>query len=447
MKIFKYRPWPRPSYTLTELLVVMAIMGVMASMLLAAVAGAVGDARKQRTIMIITKIDRILTEKVNDFRYRSVRLQLPTGAAGVIQTAGAGGQSLQARWQLYALRDMMRMELPDRYSDFVDPNTMAIVGPADLGVNENIGGVRLGTVPAVTMGYWRQIQKNNPSPTIANENESAECLYLILSQMRDGDRTAIASFSKDEIGDFDNDNMPEILDGWGRPISFLRWAPGYVANPPNWNDWTAVSNSSIAAVNSGYPVLTSQWVYQQYTDTLQANDPPTGEVNPELSQVDSLDLMKSDPRWPVRFANGTNVVNQSRYPMNPSNWQVNGRPVAWRPFALRPLIFSNGPDKQGDIRMTYDSSNPSDPRFAYGATGAFDVQLNGVGNVKIPVDPYHISAPNQNPEPWIGACVDTDGNGRMWDSLSNGNPLGNGRPEYVDNITNHAIELGGEDNR
>jgi hypothetical protein len=59
-----------------------------------------------------------------------------------------------------------------------------------------------------------------------DQNQSAECLYLILSQIVDQDTKAMDYFSPQEIGDIDNDGMPEILDGWGRPIIFLRWAPG-----------------------------------------------------------------------------------------------------------------------------------------------------------------------------------------------------------------------------
>jgi hypothetical protein len=34
-------------------------------------------------------------------------------------------------------------------------------------------------------------------------------------------------FRTDEIGDVDADGAPEFLDGWGRPIIFLRWAAGF----------------------------------------------------------------------------------------------------------------------------------------------------------------------------------------------------------------------------
>jgi hypothetical protein len=53
--------------------------------------------------------------------------------------------------------------------------------------------------------------------------------------MQDQDSSALDFFFPGEIGDTDNDGMPEILDGFGQPIGFLRWAPGfsYRGDPPH----------------------------------------------------------------------------------------------------------------------------------------------------------------------------------------------------------------------
>jgi hypothetical protein len=42
-----------------------------------------------------------------------------------------------------------------------------------------------------------------------------------------GDGEARSLFGEKSIGDTDGDGAPEFLDGWGRPINFLRWAPGF----------------------------------------------------------------------------------------------------------------------------------------------------------------------------------------------------------------------------
>jgi hypothetical protein len=42
-----------------------------------------------------------------------------------------------------------------------------------------------------------------------------------------GDGEARSLFKEADIGDTDGDGAPEFLDGWGHPINFLRWAPGF----------------------------------------------------------------------------------------------------------------------------------------------------------------------------------------------------------------------------
>jgi hypothetical protein len=37
-------------------------------------------------------------------------------------------------------------------------------------------------------------------------------------------------FNARDVGDKDGDGLPEFHDAWGEPISFLRWAPGFVSD-------------------------------------------------------------------------------------------------------------------------------------------------------------------------------------------------------------------------
>jgi hypothetical protein len=48
----------------------------------------------------------------------------------------------------------------------------------------------------------------------------------------------MGQFSQSEIGDVDGDGMPEFLDGWGRPIMFLRCAPGFLGSDIQTNNPT-----------------------------------------------------------------------------------------------------------------------------------------------------------------------------------------------------------------
>src|SRR5438046_8829770 len=65
---------PRRGFTLTELLIVMMILGIMTGLALSGLAGAINLAKEQRTRAIITKIDQLVMEHYEDYRTRSVPL-------------------------------------------------------------------------------------------------------------------------------------------------------------------------------------------------------------------------------------------------------------------------------------------------------------------------------------------------------------------------------------
>lgn len=222
-------------FTLVELLVSISIITLLASMILVALAGVQEVSRRDRTRAQVARIDALIMEKWESYRNRRLAIspQLLYGAGS--------SQSSNRRWQLEVarvneLRQLMRMELPERRSDLLVGNSLATMNPP----------------PALWLAYRRKIQSllaiKNPaiasldirddnSPTYSPfeaaverawtlQNQSSECLYLILSQMVDRDASALEFFREQEIADRDGDGIPEILDGWGNDIMFVRWAPG-----------------------------------------------------------------------------------------------------------------------------------------------------------------------------------------------------------------------------
>lgn len=253
----------RSAFTLMELLIVMLIIAILAGLALAALQGATEQAREARTRAIVAKIDQLIRDKWESYKTRAVP----------INTTGQNPR-LAAQNRLLAMRKLQRLELPDRNGDLY-----AACGP------------ELTSYPSATRGMQRKIPSGN------NGNESAECLYAILSTMKDGDKSALEFFMPDEIGDEDGDGVMEIHDAWGMPIGFIRWPAGYI---------------------------------QSNTDVGQTT-PQTGDA---ATEPDPFDPVKVDSRW-----SDADTTND--------------------PYAIFPLIVSGGPDKIIDLE--FGDSTMADP--------------------------------------------------------------------------------------
>jgi prepilin-type N-terminal cleavage/methylation domain-containing protein len=324
-------------FTLTELMIVMAIISILAGLGFSAFTGATQLAREQRTGAMINKIDQLISERYEGYRTRAVPIKVPAGT----------NPRPAAYLRLRALRELMRMELPDRISDIINqatspPSPRATVTPGVANV-------------ALQRSYYRMAVRSVGSPAnLANwttTNEGAECLYLIIATMRDGDKSALDYFGPDEIGDTDEDGMNEILDGWGTPIQFLRWPAGYAEQPGQDGDW------GVTGVDDDGNGITD--------DVTEAGFPgsddivvPTMQTRNYLKAPDPFDPAKVDPRW--------------------------GATSAVQPYALYPLIFSAGRNKLFDVNvgggLVYSAmSIPNDPYYN-GGSGSLAV-VGSVGDI------------------------------------------------------------------
>lgn len=289
----------RRAFTLVELLFVMLILSVLVAMAFSALAGAAEQARVARTKTVIAKLDQLITEKYESYRTRRVR------------TTANNDAIISARNRLNAIRELMRMEMPDRMSDVNDPPAPP---PAPLLATWR---------PALSTSYFRR-----RSSSWSAQHQSAECLYLIISSLREGDSSVLEFFAPSEIGDVDEDDMPEFLDAWGQPIEFIRWPAGYLAEDP---------------ANVG--VLTDVVATMQIANGKTAPDP--------------FDPLKADAR-------------------NRDSDQTNDT------YLLRPLIFSAGRDKEYGVEtywttVQYSATNPRNDPYAKSSGQYVGHPINGTG--------------------------------------------------------------------
>jgi prepilin-type N-terminal cleavage/methylation domain-containing protein len=342
----------RSAFTLVELLVTMIIISILAAITLGALQKAHQAADVAKTRSMIARLHNQIMIRWESYRTRRVP----------IVTSGAGPQAAAAL-RLAGIRELMRFELPERYSDIVDaPVVLAgLRKPTSSEVPPWMTPAPThGGVSAVSSAFLRRYMRNTDpisgQPAKPSEKyEGAECLYMIITMNTEDDFAGAEQFKSKDIGDADGDGMPEFHDAWGQPIEFLRWAPGFVS-----------------------------------------------DLQPSTDGSDGSKFSGSDfnlhPRQP----------NTHHDPMDPLKLQKEA-------FALFPLIYSGGIDRQTDIaRQPYDTStSPPTP----------DPNWRSKAKNNDPYASLHLSSPWEYA---VGAPGDIDGDG---DEGS------------ADNIHNHLIGL------
>jgi prepilin-type N-terminal cleavage/methylation domain-containing protein len=174
----------RPAFTLIELLVVIAILGILGTLTIGALRTASGRGKSDTTRNVVEMLSNVVLEHYET--YEDLAMSKARTAADVV-----------------ALRKQLREEMPDSWSD-VAPGANVAVPTTGAG-----------------RAYRAYKASNGHSPAYAG----AECLYMIVTQSGMFP-DFLANIPNKFVGDIDKDGAFEFWDGWGRPISFIRWAPG-----------------------------------------------------------------------------------------------------------------------------------------------------------------------------------------------------------------------------
>ncbi|HVT28183.1 MAG TPA: type II secretion system protein [Lacipirellulaceae bacterium] len=262
---------PRPGITLIELLVTILIISILAGLVLGVAAVAAETAREAQSRHIVERLHTLLMEYYDTYKTRRVIVN-STVEQKINQTLSGGsrGQAL-AEARLYALREMMLMEVPDRWSDVL----LNEIGTTGKGADDTTApppatSAKLPVYLADSAGqplrtalanvylrrYGSLVGRINTITGAVNTagnikaNQSAECLYMVIT-LACGDGEAKTLFKQSDIGDTDGDGAPEFLDGWKHPISFLRWAPGFDSQIQlNLNSLNTLAKSNPTAANA-----------------------------------------------------------------------------------------------------------------------------------------------------------------------------------------------------
>lgn len=302
----------RRCFTLVELLIVVAVIGIMAGMILYTLAGAQRDSLVARTQGTIKKLNEIVLARWEEYRYRAAKINLSSDDLARIETGTYAGQvpvspREGAKARLSVLRDLMRMEMPDQYEDILYPPAIYPIVKFNGAINPPVSRNVPGQYNNLRQRYGlAQVLNPYSGPVIVigsiastNAYDSAELLYEIVASSTYNGGNGLEYFRPTEIGDVDSDGHPEFIDAWGTPICFIRWPAGY-GQPSRTARATALAN--------GNPLPAMR---------------PADAIFNDTTVRDPLDPLLADPR----------------------------NTTATPPWMLVPLIVSAGGDREFNLQL------------------------------------------------------------------------------------------------
>ncbi|WP_437191678.1 type II secretion system protein [Planctomicrobium sp. SH527] len=241
----------RSAFTLVEILVVIGLVALLATILMMAMAPALEGARISATKATITQLNRMLQDQVDGllnsnevdkeadrlakmFRATNGSVMPPAVAKTLAQMKLYRNRFPQRKEDLFGLDGVNRIETDnDQYKDDSDI----------LKEMRTTGG-----------GSWKAdswIQRNASPKLAANSDkaESSELLYVILSRgsVNSGSTALnVDQINPKHVGDTDGDGNLEFLDAWGNPLQFFNWPTGLFADPVASKTLVTANTAAIA---------------------------------------------------------------------------------------------------------------------------------------------------------------------------------------------------------
>jgi len=191
----------RQAFTLVEMLIVCAVIGILAILTLFAVSKAATASKVAKTRATIQKLDVAMRQI-----FSSYEDQFDAIKKRVVRDYPTLSQEEQQRIAAHFIRDLMRMEMPQNWAE------------VDEGPIRMSGGYFIEESPLLE--YYRTAKEH---ATEQPPNKAA-LLFLIIQNLNP---EALEAFLGSEIADTNGDGLSKFVDAWGNPIRFLRWTPAF----------------------------------------------------------------------------------------------------------------------------------------------------------------------------------------------------------------------------
>ena len=194
----------RAGFTLVELMVVVAIIGVIVTLTTAAAMQAISYQRSSTTDETIKAVSSFLEQQWTAVLTKANTDPIP---ASVMTMAGGNPSRARIILKKLALKQAFPMTFAEALNPWsLPPGITPLLQPADL---------------AGLTGYKTALPQ---SPVTSPDPESAYCLVLALRQSFGGHTFSEESFGSNVLGTHPAvPGLRKFLDGWGNALVFYRW--------------------------------------------------------------------------------------------------------------------------------------------------------------------------------------------------------------------------------
>ena len=223
----------RSAFTLVELLLVVSIIAVLASLGVGILAQAQNDAAQSATRSRISLIEKILETELENYEVRRSPVSF-NNLLAIVNNSSLDDTSSQRSLHVknlkrMAITDLIRAEMPD--GSAIDlgayPSTILAAYLNEIGItnpNADLDSDGDAEFPPATFQVtrWGDASIDVPADGIAGFADRSELLYRILLDIDLDGVPAVEQVGAQSIGDTDGDGNLEVVDAWGDPI-ILQW--------------------------------------------------------------------------------------------------------------------------------------------------------------------------------------------------------------------------------
>lgn len=246
----------RSAFTLIELLMVIAIIGVLLTLSIVTMFGITDQASEEATVTTIQKVNRLVELRSESFdraypgnstfwknafvghvaREISSRQGVPLPRVIALLSKFTADSPV---WDILGKKAAFRFEFPQRMEDLIagapldnDTNTNTIPDSLEIKLLRPIAIQQLTdetgapvSDPTDTTIIDTRMNDLWTKHGLDRKSESSELLFFFLFHAGNFGSAEVSrdDFKDSEIADTDGDGMPEFVDAWGEPLRFYRW--------------------------------------------------------------------------------------------------------------------------------------------------------------------------------------------------------------------------------